>query len=209
MTVQVEPWEVEGQHDSEWDFLYIGTGSLDLMPGTWKVDVTANRELDIKTRRGKDGARVKDIGVPPYTVHIEGVMVPSKFPEALPIWQSLLPIEGEPRGAVQILHPGAAMYNVFAIDIQAMDGPQIRDNGLGVFTIYAIKWIEKPKDQKPATQLTALEDYQADRFGVDNSFVIPHWQRAKSPWFTDKPPSVETGINGLIVGYDVPEFLAF
>jgi len=197
----VETWERPGVNESEWDRLYLGDK---LIPGVADVEAYRQKVLDVKVRRGRDGARVKDRGIPPQTVIISIRMLPEHLREYAEIMQGLLPRRGEPRGPVTIAHPATDMLDITAIELERVGTPRVR-RGIGEAVIDAIEWMPEPKkrrdkDSAPEDTLgKAFADYQADVYGVHDSFTIPTWQRAGSPFLSYQPPSTAVDLNALEV----------
>lgn len=180
----VPHWEADGD---PWDVLALGDGVL---PGVWSVVPVSTVNIDVKIRRGADGARIRDRGVDLVRLRIEGQVLATdpEWPAFEKALKSLVPRRGAKRGAMSISHPVTEIYRVSAVVIEAIEGPEIRD-GIGVVSIDALEWVAKPKTKKPEQPFTGDFVYGAD---------YPNWQRTSSPWLSYEPPSANVDLDALI-----------
>ncbi|MGW8285750.1 MAG: hypothetical protein ACWGPR_08530 [Candidatus Deferrimicrobiaceae bacterium] len=181
----IQHWQEASQ---SWDTLGLGDSVL---PGVWEVQATASTNLDVKAKRGADGASIRDRGVDPVRFRMEGQVLATdgQWPALVTLMATIQPTRGKGLGPLPISHPVAQLYKVSQIVIEVVEGPEIR-NGIGIFHIDALEWIPKPKKKRAPTTNTSDPAFQAT------------WQHyslhSPSPFVAYQPPSVETDLDFLI-----------
>jgi len=194
----VPRWETPGSIDSEWDNLYLGRFT---MPGAVKVSVNWSKELDVKARRGRDGARVRDRGLLPHRVSISIRFTADESEELSDIMRYLLPKRGDARGPITISHPATDWYNVNEIELKDVDGPHVGDDGIGEVSISALEWIPEPKKRKPQPDPAQVGPYYVATGGIQRPQGIEG-----SAWYGAQPPSLEVDLESLV---GQPDFINF
>lgn len=133
----------EGAPDT-WDSLRLGPHTF---PGVWRVRGASERALDVKTRKGADGAKIKDQGVRNAPLTLDGTIANQADWEAvLPMIDAINP--GKPGKALdpfQIVHPQAAFLNVSAVLIHKVHTPEWDGNGAMRLQIEVLEWRPEPK----------------------------------------------------------------
>lgn len=135
-----------------WDRVIIGGRAL---PGLSKADATAGRKIDVKSVRGKDGARLRDGGYTPAKVTVECIVWESAdlgaLSEAL---ERLQPRGGASRAPVQIAHPALAAIGISQVYVESISAP-VLDKGKLTTKLTFVEWTETPPTTNVSTATTA------------------------------------------------------
>jgi len=162
-------WDV-----SDWDKLTIGTTVL---PGVWSVDGSADRRIDVKPRKGQDGAVIKDEGYQNAKITLTGRMTTAEDYDALQV--ALKEIHPRRKGAARdplsIVHPAITSLGVEAVYVTSIATPKI-DNGICTQTIEVLEFTPQPK-KKPIKRLMYVPP--AGGFGA-NIFDITRQRRGSA-----------------------------
>lgn len=132
----------EDDYDS-WDTVSLGGV---VMPGLAKVKASISRKLDVKSVRGRDGARVKDGGYQPGKITIEiRTTTREEFDALQPRLDAINPRQrGTSRSAVDIAHPSLAFLGISAVYIEKVGAPELV-SGILTTSIECLEWTPQPR----------------------------------------------------------------
>lgn len=153
--------------DAPWDKLRLGIHS---MPGIWEITSgECARQVDHKKTKGKDGARIKDLGLLPPRFSARGKMC--SHGDWLLLQQVMPDIHPKKKGGIKfplaIFHPAVALLGVTQIYVERVRAPEIKD-GILEIQIDMIEWTAEPKETKTTNKTSAPSGY----IGTDESMAI-------------------------------------
>ena len=98
---------------ADWDQLSFGGKVL---PGVWDIDGSAERRVDVKTRKGQDGAIIKDEGYQNASVTLTGRFASKSDWDAMQEHLKVLHPrrKGAARDPLVLVHPAAAALGISA-----------------------------------------------------------------------------------------------
>jgi hypothetical protein len=176
-------------YEEQWSVLRLG--SL-VMPGVWTVEGDTERALDIKKRKGDDGAKITDNGVINAEITLVGRIALEVRATARPFdnndaramrrgepieisdLRDLIsdihprlnrkaPNENRPDRAQEVYHPALDLMGVTAVYIRSIDFPTMDESGIVWLRIRAVEWIPESKERRKATQAPAHATAAAQR----------------------------------------------
>lgn len=117
-----------------------------LMPGLAMVTGDISRKLDVKSVRGRDGARVKDGGYQPGKISIEiRINTREDFDALQPRLDAINPRQrGTARTPVDIAHPSLVLLGISSVYIEKIGAPKLDKDTLTV-KIDALEWTPQPR----------------------------------------------------------------
>jgi hypothetical protein len=131
---------------ADWDKLTIGST---ILPGIWSVDGEATRRVELKPRKGEDGAVIKDQGYENAKITLTGRMMTQPEYEELQV--ALKEIHPRRKGAARdpltIIHPAITSLGVEAVYVTSIKTPTL-DNGICTQVIEVIEFTAQPKAAK-------------------------------------------------------------
>ncbi len=150
------PFWDDFKDSSPWDMLALGEHVL---PGSWTVDATCERELDVKKSKGKDGGRVKDCGYKAGEITFVGKLGGRDLEVTREQWREMQRVlealhprkKGGPRNPLAASHPALAVMGITTVYIKSIRAPEISD-GIMTLRIDAMEWVPEPKKAKPKTE---------------------------------------------------------
>jgi hypothetical protein len=148
--------------DGSWDRMQIGPR---VMPGVWEVvSGECARQVDHKKTKGKDGARIKDLGVLPGRFQLKGRMCTEADWDVL---QDVIPEinpkkKGGLRNPVTIFHPAVALLGITTIYVERIRPPEV-SHGILTITMDVIEWTKSPKPTKTRDKAESEADLAAKR----------------------------------------------
>ena len=134
--------------EAEWDNLILGKGML---PGIWTVTGSAERRLDVKTRRDSDAAVIKDQGYNLAELTLTGNFATAEQWDAMvAAMKDIHPRrKGASKDPLAIIHPGATMIGVKNVIVQRVHVPTMYTGGgrarIIEQQIDVLEWVERPK----------------------------------------------------------------
>lgn len=139
-----------GQNDEQWDYCQLG-GSF--LPGTAKVRVKLNSDLDTKKPKGAKNASIADKGDKPSKVDIELTLVDKddlKMLEAQLV--NLRPrSKGEGRKPLEIVHPNPNFWGITAVTVDDVDSDHPDAAEGWRINISCLEWAPEPVAVKGGT----------------------------------------------------------
>lgn len=143
-----------GHPSGPWDFLTIGSIA---MPGVWEITSgECARQVDHKKTKGKDGARIKDMGLLPARFTAVGKIITEK--EWIELQAVIPEISPRRKGGLRtpftIFHPAVALLGVNTIYVERVRVPEVKADILEI-QIEMIEWTETPKQARTSTQVQA------------------------------------------------------
>lgn len=132
-----------------WDTLLLGGAEL---PGVVDIDGSKGRKVDVKTRKGSDGATLTDNGYDPAKVTIK---LRIWTPEQWRLWQIIFPLIdpkrlGSVRVPFDVQHPSLAAIGIRSVYVTTVAVPKLQGGVLNV-TLNAVEWFPEPKKAKAGT----------------------------------------------------------
>lgn len=129
--------------DADWDQLTLGST---LLPGIWTLEGSAERRIDVKPRKGQDGATLKDEGYQNAQVTLTGRLVNKEDHVALQ--KSLQEIHPRRKGSVRdplaIVHPAVTALGISSVYVTSIALPQL-ENGVLTQVIEVLEYTPQPK----------------------------------------------------------------
>lgn len=129
---------------ADWDQLTLGSTVL---PGVWDIEGDASRRIDVKTRKGQDGAIIKDEGYQNAPITLVGQFSSQEHWAAMQ--KALKEIHPRRKGAARdplaLVHPAAAALGIDAVYVVSVGTPKRIGLGIVELRIECIEWIPKPK----------------------------------------------------------------
>jgi hypothetical protein len=142
-----------------WDFIYLGIPSTQpFTPGICRVMFDKARDIDKKKAAGNDGARVAIHGVDLAAIDIELLIwTPEQLKALASLWPVLFPpaYKGPPP-AYDVQHPAFSIHAVKSVQFIAGGGPQIDQQGRGIFRMRAIEYQKPGKKNAVATAVGSI-----------------------------------------------------
>lgn len=129
--------------EADWDRLTIGST---VMPGVWSIEGSADRRVEVKAKKGEDGAVIKDQGYENAKLTLIGRLTTSEEHEQLQ--KALKEIHPRRKGAARdplaIIHPAATLLGVDAVYVTSLAAVQL-DNGVLTQRIEVLEFTPQPK----------------------------------------------------------------
>lgn len=146
-------------YEADWDQLRLGAT---ILPGVWRIEGSAERRIEVKPRKGQDGAVIKDQGYENARLTLVGQLVHKAEYDALQVaLKDIHPRrKGAERDALLIVHPVTTLLGVDSVYITALNAVEI-DNGILTQRIEVIEFVPQPK-ARPKKKLAAAAN---TRFG--------------------------------------------
>jgi hypothetical protein len=138
---------------ANWDQITIGSTTF---PGVWTIEGGVSRRLDVKTRKGQDGATIKDEGYENALITLTG-----RFESELD-WEAILKgikelhprKKGAARDPLPIIHPSIASLGIEAVYVVSIKFPTI-DGGILTQVIEVLEYTPQPKPVPKRKQFVA------------------------------------------------------
>jgi hypothetical protein len=142
-----------------WDRVKLGPYVL---PGTWAVSGAAERRIDVKRSKGRDGARFRDQGYEPAPLALVGTLIgASDWNEMVKVAKILTPRKrGVAMEPIAAEHPSFTFLGITDILVKKVHAP-VLDGGKVKCTIEVVEWLPAPKP-KPKPQDKPLSQRQTN-----------------------------------------------
>lgn len=164
----LEYWD---DRDAPWDVLVINDKPL---PGVWEIESAPRRlHLDRKKTKGKDGARLTDLGTKETVVTARGQL------QALADWHELqrrlevLNPRGKSRARtpLHIYHPALALMGLTRVYLEEIRAPRVR-GGILELGLQLREWVPTPKPTNTDPQGLTDQEHAKAQF-LANMLVTP------------------------------------
>lgn len=149
--------------DVEWSKLTLGSTTL---PGAWRVEASAKRNMDMKTSKSRDGAVLNDTGYENAGVTLIGTFTTKKdWAELALALKEIHPRKrGKERHPLAVVHPALNILGITTVWVTEINAPQLGDDGVMEITITCLEWIPEPKVlKKAAPKPISIEQRAANR----------------------------------------------
>lgn len=128
---------------ADWDNITIGSAVL---PGVWEVEGAAERRVEVKPRKGQDGATIKDQGYENAKITLIGrINTQAQYDELQIALKQIHPRrKGAARDPLTIIHPAVTSLGVEAVYVTSIAAPTL-DNGICTQRIEVLEFTPQPK----------------------------------------------------------------
>jgi hypothetical protein len=138
--------------EDAWDRVELGG---EVLPGVWRVDFQAVRNVDVKKSKGSDGGHIRDHGYDPSPITLTGKFI--DFADWF-TYQKLLPsihpkTAGGTRAPLSISHPALELMGVKTVYVREITAPQIDDGGICTVVIGCLEY-QKPEPAEQSKTVT-------------------------------------------------------
>lgn len=140
-------WGGDLPEEHGWNFVWLGDA---LLPGVATVTCKKERSVDVKKRKGDDGAELEDTGYEPAQVTIKLKITNA---DEWAAWQEVRPKfdpqkAGGLRQPLAILHPEPNAMDVNEVYVTSIEGDPPTARSGKLITIECLQWFPAPKPAK-------------------------------------------------------------
>lgn len=151
------------EQSDAWDAVVIQGFPL---PGLSTATATTGRKIDVRSVRGKDGARIRDGGYQPAKIEVECIVWDTNDLQVLSeAIEALQPRGGTARTPIQIQHPALAAIGISQVYVETITAPKL-ERGKLVTKFTFLEWTEQPRrtgarPTAPGNEPTAFDQHEA------------------------------------------------
>jgi hypothetical protein len=172
----VQDWRAATKAANLWDQLFLDDEEV-VCDFVEVGDADVGRDIDVKPKKGEDGATYTDNGIPPtkFTITLSWLTA-EKASEAEALLETLDPrAKGSVARPIRIGHPKANEADIYLVLIQSISLPKIV-NGLRVRTINCIEFRE-PEERGTGIGSASKPVGYGDTFDDDAEQVAEYYDR--------------------------------
>lgn len=155
------------------------------LPGLSHATATTGRKIDVRSVRGKDGARIRDGGYQPAKVEVECIVWDTNDLQVLSeAIEAIQPRGGTARSPIQIQHPALAAIGISQVYVESIQAPKL-ERGKLITKFTFLEWTEQPRTTRRGTTDDTAPPVSAEPTAFDQ-----HEQQTAS---RNRPPAQPPG----------------